>query len=807
MKLRQKLAVVLASAMVITAVPVTTMAASTNGLTHTVSLVKDATVGYKVASETTGNGIVLNQSAPQLTLQLTSTFANINHTFYVNAVDAKFNEDAFMALNYAQANSWSDAEIRANEIHIKKVGDDKQVVGVTAGGVYTPVGVNGVASFEVELDNAVATVTYLSETQIEVYVQGTEVAKDEVLKLPLLFKATGEVPALEIMGKNSPYSTSKVSLVTGEDKVGDKALAVKAADAVNLTVDGGEIAKITVEEVVFGALNDTTSNGDKNRTVTVKIPNSSDLEFSKASNVQLKGTYALAAKMPKGTAPQKVEFVDGKEVKITIPATAATGNGTGAVEITGLVVKPEGRGDAALKDLNVTVKGEKLKDTTLKVATIKDFEVELLCKEPVAPIAGKDAKKVTVNVNEAVEDVINRNDELTFELNKGYIYKTGVDAKGKYTLPTGTNGADVIVTEAEIIDYLIDEEIVVLPDALEMKDIIIDADGFITGFEAGYTKDMKSDEANKLEVKLNVMAKLGTEGESELTVSNRGLEDMTVKVADIKAPVTVVSKEDVTLKVGLKGQVGGEIVITETDKEMFERNGTVVVSMAGKDGITIKDAKVEAKNVKIDTKVKGGSIEIEIERTSDEAAEIKISEIEFDVDRTTPEGTYGVTVAGDGIITNKNGGELEIKKFITIGTKNTEDLPNAAAAKEIVLAVGSTSYKVNGVDKTADAAAFIDANNRTMVPVRFVAEEFGKIDFGTVNGVGTVTVFKDGAVLQFQNGSNIMNKNGIAIPMDTNVVIKDGRTYVPFKYVADGLGINYSYDAATKTITFTNQVK
>ena len=43
--------------------------------------------------------------------------------------------------------------------------------------------------------------------------------------------------------------------------------------------------------------------------------------------------------------------------------------------------------------------------------------------------------------------------------------------------------------------------------------------------------------------------------------------------------------------------------------------------------------------------------------------------------------------------------------------------------------------------------------------------------------------------------------------MDTKVVIEKGRTYVPFKYVADGLGIGYSYDAATKSITFTNQVK
>ena len=41
MKLRQKLAMVLATAMVITAVPVTTMAASTNGFNKTVSIVAD----------------------------------------------------------------------------------------------------------------------------------------------------------------------------------------------------------------------------------------------------------------------------------------------------------------------------------------------------------------------------------------------------------------------------------------------------------------------------------------------------------------------------------------------------------------------------------------------------------------------------------------------------------------------------------------------------------------------------------------------------------------------------------------------
>ena len=299
---------------------------------------------------------------------------------------------------------------------------------------------------------------------------------------------------------------------------------------------------------------------------------------------------------------------------------------------------------------------------------------------------------------------------------------------------------------------------------------------------------------------------------------------MKLEVATV-TPAFEITSEALTVKAGLKNQVGGKIVITETKEERLAKNKEIRIACAETQyGFDIEDAKVEVTDgdVEIKSEVKDGEIIITVKRTSDEASTITISDIEVTTTRTIPEGTFDFQIGGDAIAdlnkeVNQPEGEKEVSErfddvitledFIVVSTKNTEDLPNAAAAKEIVLTVGSTAYTVNGEAKTADAAAFIDASNRTMVPVRFVAEEFGKVDFGTINGVGTVTIFKDGAVLQFQNGSNIMNKNGINVPMDTQVVIKDGRTYVPFKYVADGLGIGYSYDAATKSITFTNQAK
>ncbi|MEG2546727.1 MAG: stalk domain-containing protein, partial [Niameybacter sp.] len=313
-------------------------------------------------------------------------------------------------------------------------------------------------------------------------------------------------------------------------------------------------------------------------------------------------------------------------------------------------------------------------------------------------------------------------------------------------------------------------------------------------------------------------------GAVTLTASSRNFEeDMKLEVAKVNAAVEI-KAEPITVKAGLKDQVGGKIVITETKEEKLAKNKKIIITADDAWGFAIEDAKIEVTggDIQIEKDVnKDGELIITVKRSSSEASEITISDVKVTTNRTVPEGAFDFVLGGNAI-SQRNENEdkddkdkkderfadaLTVKDFVKVGTKNTEDLPNAAAAKEIVLTVGAKEYTVNGEAKVADAAAYIDANNRTMVPVKFIAEEFGKLDFGTVNGVGTVTVFKDGAVLQFQNGSNIMNKNGIAIPMDTAVVIKDGRTYVPFKYVADGLGIGFSFDPATKSITFTNQVK
>lgn len=800
MKLRQKLALVLASAMIVTAVPVTTMAASTNTLSHTIALKDGMKVGFETSTvdATTGVDVKLTKyekssNHPKLQLKLSGSydFDTTGYTFYVNLADAEFNKTGF----YTQDGTGKTYFVK-----------DGKVVDA-AGTVIGDGAIQDTFTVNVATD-VVAVVRYVDKDQIEVNVKSTTGTKtlneNNIIQIPLVFTAKTGEPTIEIVAKNSIFSAGKLSLTS--EKVGDKALTVKVGDAKNITVDGGELAEITISEVTVNALKNLDA---AKRTITLKLKNSSDLEFD-GGNVTIKGAYGF-----NGYKNEEVSTTvtnDGKELKIELPAEVSAKNTLGELKITGVKVSPESRSDAKLGDVQVTVKGDSIAETTAVAATVKDFVAELSVKEVVKPIAGKEAKKVEVTVKEAVKNVLNEKGKIEFNLDKGYIHEVEYVKEDKNYKVKDKDGNVVVCNDTvAIAELMISSEFIELPKNLTIKDVIL-ADGYkgnVVGFEVT-TKvgtgddDYKTTKANEMKVKFNVQAKLGVEGDAKLTVSNRGIEDLTETVATIAAPITAEAKEVATLKVGLKGQTGGSVVIKETKEEMLERGKTLTLSIgdAKEDGIKITGVKFKEDNVKAIKETEDGAITFEIKRSSDEAATIEIEEITFDVNRMTPEGSYSLKVSGDAV--TENGGELELKDFVVIGTKNTEDLPSAATKKEIVLAINSKDYTVNGVAKTADAAAFIDENNRTMVPVRFVAEEFGKVDFGTVNGVGTVTVFKDGDVLQFQNGSNIMNKNGIAIPMDTKVVIKDGRTYVPFKYVASGLGIGYDYAADTKTITFKN---
>ncbi len=122
--------------------------------------------------------------------------------------------------------------------------------------------------------------------------------------------------------------------------------------------------------------------------------------------------------------------------------------------------------------------------------------------------------------------------------------------------------------------------------------------------------------------------------------------------------------------------------------------------------------------------------------------------------------------------------------------------------------IGSTTYTVVEdavvVEKTMDVAPYIKAG-RTYLPVRFVADALGVTEDNIIWDPVTrsVTVFKGDRIAQMTIGSNVLMVNGVELTMDVAPEITNGRTMLPVRFMTQALGASIAWDAETQTVTVT----
>ncbi len=123
----------------------------------------------------------------------------------------------------------------------------------------------------------------------------------------------------------------------------------------------------------------------------------------------------------------------------------------------------------------------------------------------------------------------------------------------------------------------------------------------------------------------------------------------------------------------------------------------------------------------------------------------------------------------------------------------------------VKLTIGSATAYINGVAQTLDAAP-INRNNRTMLPVRFLANAFGVDNDGIKWDAATRTATLSNAtttiVVTIDKPS--MTVNGQTVALDSPAIIESNRTYLPVRAIANALGVaneNISWDSATNTAT------
>ncbi|AUG57289.1 copper amine oxidase N-terminal domain-containing protein [Acetivibrio saccincola] len=122
---------------------------------------------------------------------------------------------------------------------------------------------------------------------------------------------------------------------------------------------------------------------------------------------------------------------------------------------------------------------------------------------------------------------------------------------------------------------------------------------------------------------------------------------------------------------------------------------------------------------------------------------------------------------------------------------------NIFAAK-IPLRVVVNGSKIN----FPDAQPFIDENGRTQVPVRFVSEALGA-DVGWDGKTKTVTIEQGKNKISLVVGKSEYTVNGKTMEMDTTVLLLEDRTFVPVRFVSEGLGANVEWNASIRTVYIT----
>ena len=188
-------------------------------------------------------------------------------------------------------------------------------------------------------------------------------------------------------------------------------------------------------------------------------------------------------------------------------------------------------------------------------------------------------------------------------------------------------------------------------------------------------------------------------------------------------------------------------------------------------------------------------------------------------DIDVPDEAYdnSFTEIKDNLITSKDPGFVDAKNGNYQLKENSEvykklkdfkpiDMSKIGLASDMVtkklsgglaLKIGSplavSADKTVMVDKDNASATPVIIEGRTLMPVRFISENFG-CEVGWDNDTRTVTVKKDGKTITMKIDEKQINADGNITEMDVPAQIIDGRTFIPLRALTEALGKEVFWD-------------
>ena len=312
-------------------------------------------------------------------------------------------------------------------------------------------------------------------------------------------------------------------------------------------------------------------------------------------------------------------------------------------------------------------------------------------------------------------------------------------------------------------------------------------------------------------------------GDIVVTVGGTAGVSGTAVIGTLRRPVTVAAVTVPNVRADASGQALGNIVLTEAFVGSL-MGGTIQLALPsgftfdGAPTITVSDVVGTEPSVTSMTLISAGSIATATTTaaiTPTNAATITISGIRVNADliQRTVFGPLNVNVRGtailevQGAIPNVLGhapshGDAVGANIATIVAGNVV----SATASRTVFTIGQTAFTVDGVAQTPlEEAPFIDANGRTMLPLRAVAQAIGVSARNIMFNDGVITIVRGDRIVQFTLGRNVMLVNGMVIPMDTAPVLRGVRSFVPIRPLEVALGVSVVWDGPTRTVAVSVQ--
>ncbi|QGP91733.1 hypothetical protein MGLY_10750 [Neomoorella glycerini] len=473
--------------------------------------------------------------------------------------------------------------------------------------------------------------------------------------------------------------------------------------------------------------------------------------------------------------------------------------------------------EADYGDVTVKVKGDyDVTPSEIVVGQYADYSVTVEADDPDTKVyAGLNEQDISdITIKEGLEGSLDdgKTIKLTLPSNARWVM-----FGGKYVAPNPPSDDSNFWQEGEVV---------VSDNGVEL---------IYAGLEGTDDRTLKlevqneSTDAAELTIEDNQVAlEAGVTGDLKIKISGtQDIETEEITVAKIVSPVSV-KVEKTTVLIGKSGQAAGNITITEEAAEAIDADGELRITLPedvtfdGTPDVEVTSGDLEIDDVDVDEDDDDNDVlVITFSDESTEPSTIVISGIKYNVDRTVTEGDIEVEIGGSAIVetdhtayydgsdfdVESGGFEDDDEAFFedtdyAVKVVNAEVVSAIQTKRSATFQINSTTYSVNGIQATMDVAPYIK-DGRTYLPTRYVAYALGISPENIIWDGVKATFIGQGRVVQVTPGSAIMAINGAPITMDVVAEVVNGRVMVPFRWVAQAFGAQVDWNEADQTVSMT----